>query len=157
MWRGQKKEKTTTNKTPKSPQLNFLEKVKLSRKMRIFEKALGPPMEAQSSISLLQKTEVGRGLGGGVQCCWLCLILWKLWVLAGSSVHVFSTTMTGVGCHSLLQGVFLTHGLNRTVVQILYHLSRQGVLEWFSVCVCLSLLPSSFQVGMWGHTILGSL
>ena len=36
---------------------------------------------------------------------------------------------TGVGCHSLLQGVFLTQGLNLGLLhyrQILYHLSHQG-------------------------------
>ena len=36
---------------------------------------------------------------------------------------------TGVGCHSLLQGIFLTLGLNPDLLhcsQILYHLSHQG-------------------------------
>ena len=36
---------------------------------------------------------------------------------------------TGVGCHSLLQGIFLTQGLNLGPLhcrQILYHLSHQG-------------------------------
>ena len=36
---------------------------------------------------------------------------------------------TGVGCHSLLQGIFLTQGLNPGVPhcrQILYYLSHQG-------------------------------
>ena len=36
---------------------------------------------------------------------------------------------TGVGCLSLLQGIFLTQGLNRGLLhcrQILYHLSHQG-------------------------------
>ena len=36
---------------------------------------------------------------------------------------------TGVGCHSLLQGIFLTQGLNAGLLhckQILYHLSHQG-------------------------------
>ena len=36
---------------------------------------------------------------------------------------------TGVGCHSLLQGIFLTQGSNLGVLhfgQILYHLSHQG-------------------------------
>ena len=35
----------------------------------------------------------------------------------------------GVGCHFLLQGIFLTQGLNRGLLhcrQILYHLSPQG-------------------------------
>ena len=37
---------------------------------------------------------------------------------------------TGVGCHSLLQGIFLTQGLNLGLPhcrQILYHLSHQGL------------------------------
>ena len=36
---------------------------------------------------------------------------------------------TGVGCHSFLQGIFLTQGLNlglQNCRQILYHLSHQG-------------------------------
>ena len=36
---------------------------------------------------------------------------------------------TGVGCHALLQGIFLTQGLNLGLLhcrQILYHLSHQG-------------------------------
>ena len=36
---------------------------------------------------------------------------------------------TGVGCHSLLQGIFPTQGLNSGLLhcrQILYHLSHQG-------------------------------
>ena len=36
---------------------------------------------------------------------------------------------TGVGCHSLLQGIFLTQGSNPGFLyykQILYHLSHQG-------------------------------
>ena len=41
----------------------------------------------------------------------------------------FSGKSTGVGTHSLLQGVFLTQGLNLDLLhfrQILYHLSHQG-------------------------------
>jgi len=43
---------------------------------------------------------------------------------------------TGVGCHVLLQGIFLTEGLNPGLLhcrQILYQLSHQesrGILEW---------------------------
>ena len=39
---------------------------------------------------------------------------------------------TGVGCHFLLQGIFLTQGLNPGLLQcrqILYHLSHQGSPE----------------------------
>ena len=49
----------------------------------------------------------------------------------GSSVHVDSSGKnTGVGCHSLLQGIFLIQGSNSGLLQcrqILYHLShREG-------------------------------
>ena len=39
---------------------------------------------------------------------------------------------TGVGCHSLLQGIFPTHGLSPSLLyyrQILYRLSHQGSLQ----------------------------
>ena len=41
----------------------------------------------------------------------------------------FSNRLTGVGSHSLLQGIFLTQGLNLSLPhcrQILYHLNHQG-------------------------------
>ena len=48
----------------------------------------------------------------------------------GSSVHGDSPGKnTGVGCHALLQGIFLTQGLNPGLLhyrQILCHLSHQG-------------------------------
>ena len=50
--------------------------------------------------------------------------------LPGSPVHGDSTGQnTGVGCHSLLQGIFPTQGLNLGVLhsgRILYLLSHQG-------------------------------
>ena len=50
-----------------------------------------------------------------------------------SSVHgVLQAKNTGVGCHSLLQGIFLTQGSNPGLLhckQILYHLSHQGILR----------------------------
>ena len=45
------------------------------------------------------------------------------------SVMSNSSQNTGVGCHSLLQGIFLTQGLNPGLLHcrlILYHLSHQG-------------------------------
>ena len=49
---------------------------------------------------------------------------------AGSSVHGYSPGQnTGVGCHSLLQGIFPNQGSNPGLShckQILYHLSHQG-------------------------------
>ena len=48
----------------------------------------------------------------------------------GSSVHgILQARVTGVGCHSLLQGPFLTQGSNLGLLhcrQILYHLNHQG-------------------------------
>ena len=48
----------------------------------------------------------------------------------GSSVYEISQVkILGVGCHSVLQGIFLTQGLNPGLLhcrQILYHLSHQG-------------------------------
>ena len=41
----------------------------------------------------------------------------------------FSSKSTGVGCHFLLQGIFLTQGSNPGLLhcrQALYHLSHQG-------------------------------
>ena len=55
----------------------------------------------------------------------------------GSSVHADSPGKdTGVGWHALLQGIFLTQGLNPGLPHcrwILYQLSHQGsprILEW---------------------------
>jgi len=54
-----------------------------------------------------------------------------------SSVHGDSPGKNnGVGCHTLLQGIFLTQGSNPGLPHcrwILYHLSHQGsprILEW---------------------------
>ena len=57
---------------------------------------------------------------------------------------------TGVGCHSLLQGIFATQGLNPGLLhcgQILYHLSNQGS-PWavyaysFSLCILFFFFPA---------------
>ena len=55
----------------------------------------------------------------------------------GSSIHGVSPGQnTGVGCHALLQGIFLTQGSNPGLPhcrRVLYHLSHQGsprILEW---------------------------
>ena len=59
---------------------------------------------------------------------------------------------TGVGCHSLLQGIFLTQGLNPGLLrcrQILYHLSHQG-----NPIACFTSRPSLIfqtQSDFWGH------
>ena len=61
--------------------------------------------------------------------------LWPPWTVA--SVHGDSPGKNAdVGCHALLQGIFLTQGSNPGLShcgQILYHLSHQGsprILEW---------------------------
>ena len=44
----------------------------------------------------------------------------------------FPDKNTGVGCHFLFQGIFLTHGLNPGLLcgrQILYHLSHHELLN----------------------------
>ena len=58
----------------------------------------------------------------------------------GSSVHGDSLGKnTRVGCHALLQGIFLTKGSNPDLLhcrQIIYYLSHQGiprVLEWVAI------------------------
>ena len=71
----------------------------------------------------------------------------------GSSIlcpHGFSSKNTGVGCHTLLQGIFPTQGSNPGLLhcrEILYHMSPQGspwilnnVLSCFS-CVRLFVMP----------------
>ena len=64
----------------------------------------------------------------------------------------FSGKNTGVDCHFLLQGIFLTQGLNLGLLhcrQTLYHLSHQGsppiyilISLSLSFCLPLSLHPS---------------
>ena len=63
----------------------------------------------------------------------LCLTLYDPMdcFLASSCPWDFPGKNTGVGCHSLLQGISLTQGLNLGPLhcrQILYHLSYQGSL-----------------------------
>ena len=60
-----------------------------------------------------------------------CLTLWDLMNCSppGSSVHGISRENTGVGSHSLLQGIFPTQALNSGLLhcrRLLYHLSHQG-------------------------------
>ena len=75
----------------------------------------------------------------------LCLVAWSCPTLCnpmdcsppGSSVHGDSQGKnTGVGCHALLKGIFLTRGLNpgllhcRQIVQCLSHQGNPWILEW---------------------------
>ena len=62
-----------------------------------------------------------------------CLTLCNPWTAALQTplCMAFSSKNTVVGCCSLLQRIFLTQGLNLSLLhcrQILYHLSHQGIL-----------------------------
>ena len=109
----------------------------------------------------------------------LCLTLCDPvdWNLPGSSVHGILQTNTGVGCHSLLQGILLTQRLNLGLLHcwwILYHLSYQGSPgvtlipcqdswkpindkkeeqgnPYFVEAVC-----NHWQLRDWGHTLISS-
>ena len=70
-------------------------------------------------------------------CVWLSLYDPMDYSWLSSSVHGDSPGKnTGMGCHTLLQGIFPTQGLNPGFPhcrQILYHLSHQEsprILEW---------------------------
>ena len=56
--------------------------------------------------------------------------------LPGSSVHgIPQARILGVGCHSLLQGIFPTQGLNPSLLhcrQILYSLSHQVAIDIYT-------------------------
>ena len=81
----------------------------------------------------------------------------------GSSVHrSLQTTILGVGCHFLLQGIFPTQGSNPGLLhcrQILYHLSHQGSpCVWASQMVLVVKNPLANAVDMdsipgWGRYI----
>ena len=70
----------------------------------------------------------------------------------GSSVHRDSPGKnTGMGCHTLLQGIFPTEGLNQGLLhyrRILYHLSCQGspldTMYVLNFKIFMSLLPHEF-------------
>ena len=61
---------------------------------------------------------------------------------------------TGVGCHTLLQGIFPTQGSNPGLPQcrpILYHLSQQGsprILEWVAYPFSRGSSPPRNQTGV---------
>ena len=93
------------------------------------------------------ENSIDREAWQAVVLCCVCLVAQScptLWYpmdcsLPGSSVHGDSPSKnTGVHCHVLLQGIFPTQRLNRSLSHcshILYHLSHQGssrILEWVS-------------------------
>ena len=65
-----------------------------------------------------------------------CPTLWDFMYcsLPSSSIHgIFPGKNTRVGCHFLLQGIFLTQGSKPGLLhsrQTLYPLSHQGILNW---------------------------
>ena len=77
-------------------------------------------------------------------CAMLCFVTQLCLTLCGLQPADFSVhgdspgKNTGGGCHALLQGNFLTQGLNPGLLhhrQILYHLSHQGsprILQWIA-------------------------
>jgi len=84
----------------------------------------------------------------------------------GSSVHDSPGKSTAVGCHSLLQRIFLTQGSNTRLLhcwQILYHWATwkahsfpraalindkwnciylKGTLWWFDMCICCEMITT---------------
>ena len=67
----------------------------------------------------------------------------------------FSGKNTGVGCHSLLQVIFLIQGSNPGLLhcrQILYHLSHQGSPNFFTNLAVTQLLgPKELNAGTEGY------
>ena len=67
-----------------------------------------------------------------------------------SSVHgFFPDKNTGVVCHSLLQRIFLTQGLNSGLLhcrQILYHLSYREVLKVKVAQLCPTLCDTMYYI-----------
>ena len=71
------------------------------------------------------------------------------WIIASQALSPwdFPGKNTGMGCHFLLNGIFLTQGLNLGLLhcrRILYHLNHQGIVIWIHGFHCLSLdsIPS---------------
>ena len=86
----------------------------------------------------------------------LCLTLWDPldYSLSGSSVHeIFQARNTGVGCHLLLQGIFLTQESNLHFLcllhcrQILYPLSHRESL-WSKANLSVLLRQYSFSFSL---------
>ena len=85
---------------------------------------------------------------------WLFVTLWTVAHQTPPSMG-FSRQEYGVGCHFLLQGMFLTQGLNSCLPhysQTLYPLSHQGILSPHTfLCICImrtfKIYPfKSFQI-----------
>ena len=62
---------------------------------------------------------------------WLCVTPWTVACQAPLSIGL-SSKNTGVVCHTLLQGIFLTQGQNLNLLhcrRILHHLSHLGIVQ----------------------------
>ena len=74
-----------------------------------------------------------------------------------SSIHgIFQRRITGMGCHFLLQGIFLIQGLTLGLPhcrQTFYHLSHQGCsLQFLSPIPTCRGIFSCHQAILWHHT-----
>ena len=93
----------------------------------------------------------------GILPSFMCLVVQSCLTLCdpmdctppGTSVHGASPSKnTGMGCHTLLQGIFPTHGLNPGLPHcrwIFYCLSYQGsprILEWVRLSLLQRLFPT---------------
>ena len=102
----------------------------------------GPPPQPLPRFGVITtaawKQVSGDNIKKGCCCCrWvpkLCLTLWPhgLWPARLLSPWAFPGKDTGVGCHFLLQGIFLTQGSNPRLLHwwvILYHWATREALR----------------------------
>ena len=80
------------------------------------------------------------------------------WSPPGSSVYGdFPGKNTGVCCHALLQGIFLTQGLNSDLLhcrQILYQLSYNDILHIYAynIYIYISAIKKNVTLPVWHNT-----
>ena len=111
---------------------------------------------------VLEEPSVGGGVGCVCVCVCVCVCA-RACTQSLSHVWLFATTWTiacqaplswgfpskniGLGCHSLLQGIFLTQGLNPHLLhcrRILYPLHQLGSPTWCEQ-KCISLLGNQWE------------
>ena len=79
-------------------------------------------LERQCDVAKKKRTPVPGVISRLDKCCakllWLCPTFETLWTLACQTPlsMEFSSKNTGVGCHVLLQGIFLIQGLNLCLI-----------------------------------------
>ena len=94
-------------------------------------------MPAQQNWTHRRWWEIVKSQSYSLSLVWLFVTPWTVAWEATLSIK-FSRQGSGVGCHSFLQGIFLTQELNPGLLywrQILYHLSHQRFSQntiWFS-------------------------